>query len=108
LAESFDIVWVTDWEENANVEVSELVGLPVTLPFLPKPKIERRSWWKLDVLADYVGARDLAWADDQMRASARAWAHARPQATLLIKPDRWSGLSARHVQKLEVFARSRA
>ena len=50
LAEDFDLVWASGWEERAEEYLPHLLGLPVGLPFLRFERSPGRSnaHWKLE------------------------------------------------------------
>jgi hypothetical protein len=99
LAEHFEIVWATGWEEDANDLLSPILGLP-RLPvilFPPKP-FEPRE--KVPPVAAFVGDRAAAWVDDAMTPQARAWAAGRTAATLLVGIDPGVGLTRDAVERL--------
>ena len=69
LAEDFDLVWCSGWEEKAEEYLPHLLGLPAGLPFLrfDRGQGAGRSidgHWKLDAIDAYAGERALAWIDD--------------------------------------------
>lgn len=65
LAEQFDLVWATTWGEAANRIHGHLLELP-TLPVLPLGELPRQGTRKLAAVERYVGARALAWIDDEL------------------------------------------
>jgi hypothetical protein len=103
-AASFELVWCSDWEHAANREVAPLFGLP-ELPTLTRGRGRGGGWWKLDAVREYAGERPLVWADDQMSSTARRWATERNASTLLLRPHRERGLSARQMALIAGFAR---
>jgi hypothetical protein len=112
LAEAYDLVWCSGWEEKAEEYLPHLLGLPAGLPFL---RFERgrgagRSidgHWKLDAIDAYAGGRALAWIDDAFDESCHAWAAERPAPTLLVQTDPARGLIAEESSLLEAWARER-
>jgi hypothetical protein len=109
LAEDFDLVWASGWEEKAEEYLPRLLGLPAGLPFL---RFERGQGagsslgghWKLDAIDAYAGVRPLAWIDDAFDESCHAWAVARPAATLLVETDPAVGLTSRETELLAAWA----
>jgi len=109
LAEDFDLVWCSGWEEKAEEYLPHLLGLPAGLPFL---RFERgrgagRSidgHWKLDAIDAYAGARPLAWIDDAFDASCHAWSSARPAPTLLVETNPALGLTSTEAKLLVAWA----
>jgi hypothetical protein len=106
LADRFELVWATGWEETANDYLPHLLGLPGHLPYLSFDGGVRAgpAHWKVDAIADYAGDRPLAWIDDNIDESCRAWAEARPAPTLIIETVRHEGMSDGHVEELLAWA----
>jgi hypothetical protein len=111
LAEDFDLVWCSGWEEKAEEYLPHLLGLPAGLPFL---RFERRQGagsslsghWKLDAIDAYAGTRPLAWIDDAFDESCHVWAAARAAPTLLVQTAPAHGLDATEAQQLTEWARA--
>ena len=76
LAEHFELVWCSGWEEKADEHLPHLLGLPAGLPFLRFDRSVGRSnaHWKLDAIDAYAGERPLAWIDDAFNAACHEWA----------------------------------
>jgi hypothetical protein len=106
LAELFELVWATGWEERANEYLPHLLGLPRPLPFLSFERSPRpaHAHWKLDAIERHAGHRPLAWVDDAFNEACHAWAGARGPDTLLVQtlPDR--GLTATEADLLRGWA----
>ena len=69
LAESFELVWATGWEERANEHLPFMLGLPFRdLPFLDFDgrAVFGSAHWKVDAIAEYAGERPAAWIDDNI------------------------------------------
>ena len=102
LAERFEVVWATGWEERANDVLPTILGLPEALPVLTfGGRAEFGSaHWKLEALGEYARDRPLAWVDDSLDESCHVWASQRSAPTLLVPclPDR--GLEEAHVEAL--------
>jgi len=111
LAEDFDLVWASGWEEKAEEYLPHLLGLPAGLPFL---RFDRRrgagrsidGHWKLGAIDAYAGGRPLAWIDDAFDESCHAWAEARPAPTLLVETDPSLGVTSRESWLLAEWARA--
>jgi hypothetical protein len=109
LADDFDLVWASGWEEKAEEHLPHLLGLPTDLPFL---RFERGrgagsslgGHWKLNAIAAYAGGRPLAWIDDAFDASCHAWATARPAPTLLVETEPAVGLTSTEAKLLVAWA----
>jgi len=103
LADAYELVWCTGWEEKANEYLPRALGLPGPLPHLTFAGAtpHRQGHWKLAAIDRYAGPeRPLAWIDDAHEERCRAWARARPGPTLLIATDPAVGLTATHVRRL--------
>jgi hypothetical protein len=113
LAEHFDLVWCSGWEEKAEEYLPHLLGLPAGLPFLRFGRSQGAGnslggHWKLDAIDAHGGSRALAWIDDAFDDSCHAWAAARPAPTLLVLTDPADGLTSHEVSLLESWAHERA
>ncbi len=111
LAERFDLVWATGWEDKAN----EFLPFILKLPFrdLPCLTFDGRavfgsSHWKLDAIEAYAGDRPAAWIDDNLGDACRLWALSREAPTLLVETRSASGMTDEHVDELLSWAESRA
>jgi hypothetical protein len=106
LAEHFELVWCTGWEERANEYLVHHLSLPGPLHHLtfsgPPGATERH--WKLDAIEAHVGPdRSLAWIDDD-HEGCEAWAAQRPGPTLLVTARPHEGITAAHVAELVAWA----
>jgi hypothetical protein len=107
LAERFELVWATGWEERANEHLPFLLDLDADeLPWL---SFEGRAvfgtaHWKLDAIGEYAGDRPAAWIDDSIDEECEAWAHARTIATLLVRTESPVGMTDGHVEELLKWA----
>ena len=106
LAERYELVWATGWEETANDYLPHLLGLPEKLPFLTfDGRVAAGSaHWKVDAIAEYAGPRALAWIDDNVDHTCRAWAERRQAPTLIIETLRHVGMGQEHVKLLLEWA----
>ena len=102
LAERYELVWATGWEERANEHLPLLLGLPADLPVLTFGGRARfgTAHWKLEALDAYAGDRPLAWIDDSLDRSCREWAESRTAPTLLVPTVSDIGLTDSHVETL--------
>ena len=77
LAEHYELVWATGWEDRANDYLPNLLGLP-ELPYLSFDGAARfgSAHWKLGPLDEYGRGRAMAWVDDNFDESCYAWARA--------------------------------
>ena len=107
LAERFELVWATGWEEKANEYLPRILGLPFReLPVLTFDgrAVFGSSHWKLDAIGAYAGDRPAAWIDDNMDGACELWADHRGAPTLLVRTDPPSGLTDEHVDLLLFWA----
>jgi hypothetical protein len=110
LADLYELVWASGWEERADEHLPHLLGLPRSLPFLSFSRDlagagkHGNAHWKLDAIAAYSGDRPLAWIDDALDAECRAWAEARPSPTLLVETDPAHGLTDAEARVLTDWA----
>lgn len=107
LAEHYELVWATGWEERANEHLPHLMNL--TLPEMPTLTFGGQArWgtahWKLDAIDRYAAGRPAAWVDDNLDAECEAWAARRPAPTLLVRTDPAVGLDEDHVERLLAWA----
>jgi hypothetical protein len=103
LAEGFELVWATGWEERANEHLPFILGLPFRdLPYLTFDggAVFGSAHWKLNAIEAYAGDRPAAWIDDNIDEECRAWADARLAPTLLVHTDSAVGLTDEHVDGL--------
>jgi hypothetical protein len=106
LAERFDVVWATGWEERANEYLPRLLDLPVAeLPFLTFGNaVFGTAHWKVDAIDAYAAERPAAWIDDSLDERCHAWAASRDAPTLLVETDSATGLLDAHVERLLEWA----
>lgn len=113
LAESFDMVWCTAWQEEAHPFFGPQLELGD-----PWPVIEFSGWdgrlhegrsWKWSFVDRYVDVegRMAAWVDDDLHAADFAWAADRTMRvapTMLVKTNQSIGLTDTHVAHLRSWA----
>jgi hypothetical protein len=106
LAQSYELVWASGWEDRANDHLPGILGVP-ELPYLTFDGRARfgTAHWKLDALDEYAGSRPLAWVDDSLDESCYEWAEQREAPTLLVPTESDVGLLEAHVQTLEAWVR---
>jgi hypothetical protein len=108
LAQSFECVWCTGWEDRADEHLPALLGLPsgwAHLAFAAVPSAGVH--WKLEAIEAHAGPeRPVAWIDDDHDRSCLRWAEARPGPTLLVPTDPAVGLTDSHVTTLLNWARA--
>ncbi|MEU6233114.1 HAD domain-containing protein [Kitasatospora sp. NPDC047058] len=110
LAGTYELVWATTWEEQANAHIAPAIGLP-ELPvvrftgYVPQPDDPRiplmqlfsaRKWAPL---LRYAAGRPFAWVDDVIPGRlVRGSFWRRDRLLLPVDPGR--GLERRHVDRL--------
>ncbi len=106
LAERFELVWATGWEEKANEYLVHALGLEAELPTLTFDGRARfgSSHWKLEAIEEFAGERPAAWIDDNLDAEIRAWAERRAAPTLLVPTETHVGITEEHVELLLSWA----
>ena len=107
LAERFELVWATGWEERANEHLPYLLKLPFR--DLPSLTFEGRAvfgsaHWKVDAIDEYAEDRPAAWIDDNLDEDCIAWAEGRAVPTLLVETSPAVGLTDEHVELLRAWA----
>jgi len=106
LAEHYELVWATGWEDRANDYLPNLLGLP-ELPHLTFDGAARfgSAHWKLGPLDEYGAGRAMAWIDDNFDESCYEWAQGREEPTLLVPTESHLGLEEAQVEALTAWAR---
>ena len=77
LAEDFELVWATGWEQRANDHLPYILELPFrNLPCLTFDgrAVFGSAHWKLGALDEYAYGRPAAWIDDNIDEACVAWA----------------------------------
>jgi Swiss Army Knife RNA repair-like protein len=101
LAEHYELVWATGWEDRANDYLPDILGLPDDLPYLKFKNAQfGSSHWKLHALGKYAKKRPLAWIDDFIDDECTTWAHDREAPTLLVHTESSRGIEEAHVETL--------
>ena len=107
LAETFELVWATGWEEKANEYLPLLLDLPDDeLPVLTFDgrAVFGTAHWKLEAIEEYAGDRPAAWIDDSLDERCTTWADGRSAPTLLVETDAAQGITDAHVEQLLEWA----
>jgi HAD domain in Swiss Army Knife RNA repair proteins len=107
LAERFELVWATGWEEKANEYLPFILSLPQSeLPCLlfQGQAVFGSAHWKLDAIEEYAGDRPAAWIDDNLDRNCRRWATSRRAPTLLVETSSATGMTDEHVDELLAWA----
>ena len=106
LAETYELVWATGWEERANEHLPYLLGLTGDLPtvlFDHQPQWGT-AHWKVSAIERWAQGRPAAWIDDSFNEACRVWAKQREAPTLLVHTDPAIGITDEHVEQLEAWA----
>lgn len=95
LAERYEVVWATGWEDRANERLPAILGLEAELPYLTFDGNARfgSAHWKVGPIDDYAADRPLAWIDDCLDETCHAWAAQRSAPTLLVPTEPFEGLT---------------
>ena len=109
LAELYELVWATGWEDRANDYLPSLLGIP-ELPVIGFDGAARfgSAHWKLGPIEEYADRRALAWIDDSLDESCFDWAREREAAglpTLLVPIESDRGLEEAQAEALAAWAR---
>jgi hypothetical protein len=110
LADYYELVWASGWEERAEEHLPHLLGLPAGLAFLrfgpasQGPGNSTRGHWKLAAIEAHAGTRPLAWVDDALDQACHEWALARTAPTLLVQTDPRQGLTPVEARELREWA----
>jgi hypothetical protein len=103
LADRFELVWATGWEERANEHLPFILKLPIrdlpTLAFDGRA-VFGSAHWKVEAIDEYAGDRPAAWIDDNIDETCRAWAEGRSAPTLIVQTDTAIGMTDEHVEEL--------
>jgi hypothetical protein len=102
LADVYELVWATGWEEKANEYLVHILGLPEELPVLTFDgrAVFGSSHWKLEAIGAYARGRPAAWIDDNLDEECERWAAEREEPTLLVPTEHAFGITEEHVELL--------
>jgi hypothetical protein len=92
LGRSFELVWATAWEDEANAFVAPVLNLP-TLPVVRFPPLPFAPAEKVPAIEAFASDCPAAWVDDAHMPEAWDWAHSRSAPTLLVTADPSRGLT---------------
>lgn len=108
LAEVFDVVWASGWEEKANDHLPALGCGPFPYLELDAARgagVSVHGHWKLASIEAYAGPdRPLAFVDDVLDEACERWAAARGAPTLLVPTAPATGLDDEAAATLRAFA----
>jgi hypothetical protein len=112
LSSLFEFVWATTWHEMANDRLCEPLGIG-EIPFVdfrrPRPKVPGvppNRCFKLPYVAEWLGSRPAAWIDDSITEAVVKWAAARTARRLVIRTEKYRGVTPGHIARLLEFGRS--
>lgn len=103
LSPTFELMWATTWEHDANTHIAPRIGLTKPLPVIEFGMRRAVSaWhWKLPDVNRVIGdERPFAWLDDEFGPADHAWAAERTAQgapTLLLACDPLVGMTRAHV-----------
>jgi hypothetical protein len=102
LADHFEMVWATGWEEKANEYLPFILGLDGEFPVLTFDgrAVFGSAHWKLDAIDEYAADRPAAWIDDNLDDACKLWALKRTAPTLLVQTEPATGITDEHVDEL--------
>ena len=102
LAQRYELVWATGWEEKANEYLVHILELEDQLPVLTFDgrAVFGSSHWKLEAIEEYARERPAAWIDDNLDERAERWAERRDAPTLLVRTESAAGIDEEHVELL--------
>jgi HAD domain in Swiss Army Knife RNA repair proteins len=102
LAERYELVWATGWEEKANEYLVHLLEMEGELPVLTFDgrAVFGSAHWKLEAIEEFAADRPAAWIDDNLDDECRAWAERRSAPTLLVQTEPAVGIDEEHVDLL--------
>src|SRR5437763_3655958 len=100
LADTYELVWATGWEEKANEYLVHILELPADLPVLTFDgrAVFGSSHWKLEAIDEYARGRPAAWVDDNLDEQAEEWARTRPEPPLLVATESAKGITDEDVE----------
>jgi hypothetical protein len=100
LADVFDLVWGTGWNDTDRAELSTVLDLPAFAGAAVMPDGEFDPKLKVPAIDAVAGDRALAWIDDRLTPEASEWAATRAAPTLLVPVASDVGLTRAHVDAL--------
>lgn len=119
LAEHFEIIWYTMWNERAPLDFAPAFGLPRFRhlecdwdfgAMLSRAYPEFRLWTpKTPLIPEYLAGRPFVWVDDDTTADDERWLREHPEVGdfLLITPSPREGLTHADVDRAIRWAEGR-
>ena len=110
LADDFDLVWASGWEEQAEEYLPHLLGLPAGLPSCASSARARARPTPTGSSTRSTPTRAAPAGLDRRRLQRGLprWARARPAPTLLVQTEPEDGLTSGRRELLAAWARQRA
>lgn len=112
LDERFEVIWTTDWQQNAPAEIGKPAGLP-NWPYLPldysdRKRMRNKIGHKIAAILQVLRAepRPFGWIDDDLFGQGPKRIVELDLPKLLIKPDTEVGITREHVNQLLEFVAS--
>lgn len=83
-----ELVWATSWMDDANIEISPRLDLPM-LPVVDWPEdaenaVTGRLHWKTKPLVAWAAGRAFVWVDDEITEADRVWVASRHDGDALL------------------------
>lgn len=110
LADSYELVWCTTWEHQANELIGPKIGLPdlpvINFPASPS-KPDARLYFKTPTVIEYAAGRPFAWIDDEVTKWDIEYVetlHGGPAKLIPVDPG--TGLTQTHFDQLAAWAAS--
>lgn len=105
LADCFQLVWCTAWEDDAAEFLAPHLGLPALPVIHFDEPMGEDGHWKWPAIDAFVADRPFAWIDDELGREDFARAERRSNATLLVWIEGTIGLAVAHVEQLVRWSR---
>lgn len=103
LRTSFEVMWATGWQEEANEVLAPMLGIP-PLPVLPLPPAPFPPEAKVPAVAAAAAQRPVVWIDDCHTEAGWQWARERQTPTLLLPVKSEEGWARQTVEQACAFA----
>jgi hypothetical protein len=110
LDSTFEVIWTTDWQEHAAPGIGDPAGLP-TWPHLPlshqnlrgmRSRVAHKAVAIMDLLER--DPRPFGWIDDHLFHGGPKRVQEIELPTLLLRPNKYTGITREHVDALLTFA----
>jgi hypothetical protein len=110
LDRGFEVIWTTDWQQNAPTGIGEPAGLP-TWPYLSlshenlrgmRSRVAHKAVAIMDLLER--DPRPFGWIDDHLFHGGPKRVQEIELPKLLLRPNKYTGITREHVDALLGFA----